>query len=267
MAPKSRKRQLEKLAKRRAEERARQRRKRLAAAVVGGLVGIAGISVGAIFLFGGGDEAEVTAGESTQATSSNENDEEGGAMDGSAACGGEVPAAASEEKRRFNDPPEMQIDPSKDLSAVLTTSCGAITIDLLQEEAPVTVNNFAFLAREGFYDGLTFHRVIADFMNQGGDPQGDGTGGPGYQFEDEIVEGLTFDAPGLLAMANSGPDTNGSQFFITTVPTPHLDGRHTIFGRVTDRMDVVERINTLETDPSDAPLETVYIERIEIREA
>jgi cyclophilin family peptidyl-prolyl cis-trans isomerase len=116
---------------------------------------------------------------------------------------------------------------------------GEFILQLFPDKAPLTVNNFVFLAREGFYDGTTFHRVLSDFMAQGGDPTGSGGGGPGYRFEDEPND-LTFDGPGVLAMANSGPDTNGSQFFITYAPTPWLNGLHTIFGRVVEGMDVVE---------------------------
>jgi cyclophilin family peptidyl-prolyl cis-trans isomerase len=127
---------------------------------------------------------------------------------------------------------------------------GEFVAQLFPDKAPKTVNNFVFLARNGFYDGTTFHRVIDGFMAQGGDPTGTGTGGPGYAFEDEFSD-LTFDQPGLLAMANSGPNTNGSQFFITFVPTPHLDGKHTIFGQVIEGMDVVEGITR--RDPQQNP--------------
>jgi cyclophilin family peptidyl-prolyl cis-trans isomerase len=189
------------------------------------------------------------------------------------ACGGQRPAAADQRKPTFDQPPEMEIDRSKSYRAVLETSCGTIKVELLAEDTPVTVNNFVFLARQEFYDGLIFHRVIANFMNQTGDPKGDGTGGPGYQFKDEIRDDLKFGRPGLLAMANSGPNTgtNGSQFFITVVPTPHLNppnATHTIFGRVTEGMDVVRKINAVRTSgpPTDRPLETVYMERVRIIE-
>jgi cyclophilin family peptidyl-prolyl cis-trans isomerase len=135
--------------------------------------------------------------------------------------------------------PEMIIDTSKDYEAILRTENGDIRLKLFDDDAPLTVNSFAFLASQGFYDGLTFHRVIEDFMAQGGDPTGQGFGGPGYQFEDETDNSLTFDRPGLLAMANSGPGTNGSQFFITYVPTPHLNGAHTIFGEMVEGEDVL----------------------------
>src|SRR5215475_2787494 len=136
--------------------------------------------------------------------------------------------------------------------ATLQTSQGSIRIELLSGDAPKTVENFERLSRDGFYDGLTFHRVIEDFMIQGGCPRGDGTGGPGYTFEDEPNEHRV--ERGALAMANAGPDTNGSQFFIVTADAcPWLDGKHTVFGRVTSGQDVVDRISLLETDSSDRP--------------
>ncbi len=160
----------------------------------------------------------------------------------------------------------MQIDPKKDYSATIKTSCGTIELELFAEQTPITVNNFVTLARDGFYDGLTFHRVVRGFMNQTGDPKGDGTGGPGYEFEDEIVDELTFTEPGLLAMANAGPGTNGSQFFITVAPAEHLNGLHTIFGRVSKGMDVVETINNLGGQEG-PPAETVYMERVTVQES
>lgn len=171
-----------------------------------------------------------------------------------------------EDTMRFNQPPEMLIDPAKTYAATLITNKGNITIDLDASDAPKTVNNFVFLARQGFYDGVIFHRVIKDFMIQAGDPLGTGTGGPGYMFEDEIVDGKTFDGPGILAMANSGPNTNGSQFFITHAETPWLNGRHTIFGNVTDGMDIVDAIALVETSAGDRPVDDVIIETIEIQE-
>ncbi len=140
---------------------------------------------------------------------------------------------------------------------------GTVTADLFAAEAPVTANNFVFLAREGFYDGLTFHRVIPGFMIQGGDPLGTGTGGPGYQFEDETEGGPTFDKPGLLAMANSGPDTNGSQFFITVSEPTHLNGRHTIFGEVVEGQVVAEEISKVAT-AGEKPVEDVVLREVRI---
>ena len=143
----------------------------------------------------------------------------------------------------YAHPPEMQIDTDASYQVTLETDKGSIELALHPEHAPQTVNNFVFLAREGFYDDTTFHRVIDDFMIQGGDPTGTGTGGPGYTFDDE-VEGnpLRHDRAGVLSMANAGPNTNGSQFFITLDAQPHLDGKHTVFGEVVEGQDVVEKI-------------------------
>jgi len=152
--------------------------------------------------------------------------------------------------KQWNTPPAMSIDPKKSYTAIFRTERGDITIELYAGKAPKTVNNLVFLANEGFYDNTTFHRVIPGFMCQGGDPTGSGRGGPGYRFEDEFHPDLSFDGPGYLAMANAGPGTNGSQFFITYGPTPHLNNRHTIYGKVTDGMDVALAIS--ERDPGRA---------------
>jgi cyclophilin family peptidyl-prolyl cis-trans isomerase len=147
--------------------------------------------------------------------------------------------------------------------ATMHTSAGAVTVELFDEDAPRTVENFRKLAADGFYDGLVFHRVISDFMIQGGCPEGTGRGGPGYTFEDEINEHKV--TRGALAMANAGPDTNGSQFFIVTAEAaPWLDGKHTVFGRVTAGMDAVEEIDAVPTDSSDRPVEPQVIERVEL---
>jgi len=142
----------------------------------------------------------------------------------------------------YDSPPAMQIDPDKDYRATIETDKGTIDVKLYPEHAPKTVNNFVALARDGFYDGLTFHRVIPNFMVQGGDPTGTGRGGPGYQFEDEVDDNPLKHETGSLSMANAGPNTNGSQFFITHAPQPHLNGRHTVFGKVMDGQDVVDAI-------------------------
>jgi cyclophilin family peptidyl-prolyl cis-trans isomerase len=148
-------------------------------------------------------------------------------------------------------------------TATLHTNHGAISIELFDEDAPKTVDNFLKLSRDGFYDGVIFHRVIPDFMIQGGDPTGTGTGGPGYQFEDEFNHNKV--VRGALAMANAGPNTNGSQFFIvTTEAASWLDGKHTVFGRVTDGMDVVDTISGLQTDARDRPRDDVVIERVDV---
>ncbi len=149
---------------------------------------------------------------------------------------------------QYRSAPAMQIDPSKRYTATFHTDRGDFTVELFAQQAPQTVNNFVFLAREGFYNGTTFHRVIRGFMAQGGDPTGTGTGGPGYKFNDEPgALALKHDSAGTLSMANAGPNTNGSQFFITFGPTPHLNGKHGVFGRVTSGMDVVNSIR--ERDP------------------
>src|SRR6186713_717743 len=147
--------------------------------------------------------------------------------------------------------------------ATLHTNMGAIAIELFDEDAPKTVENFKKLAQDGFYDGVIFHRVIPDFMIQGGDPTGTGSGGPGYTFEDEFNDHKV--ERGALAMANAGPNTNGSQFFIVTADAaPWLDGKHTVFGRVTDGMDAVDAISDADTGPGDRPTEPQVIERVEL---
>ena len=150
--------------------------------------------------------------------------------------------------QQYNKPPEMRIDASKKYTAILHTEKGDIHIELFAAKAPITVNNFVFLAREGFYNDTTFHRVIGGFMAQGGDPTGTGKGGPGYKFNDEASAlTLKHDKAGMLSMANAGRNTNGSQFFITYGPTQHLNGKHAVFGQVTSGMDVLTSIR--ERDP------------------
>jgi cyclophilin family peptidyl-prolyl cis-trans isomerase len=160
--------------------------------------------------------------------------------------------------------PSGTLDTSKSYRARFKTERGEFVIELYASQAPMTVENFVNLARSGFYDGTTFHRVIPGFMAQGGDPTGTGTGGPGYTFGDEFSPDLRHDGPGVLSMANAGPGTNGSQFFITLGPTPHLDGRHSVFGRVVDGMDVVTSIR--ERDPQRDRQPGDRIETIEIEE-
>jgi cyclophilin family peptidyl-prolyl cis-trans isomerase len=146
----------------------------------------------------------------------------------------------------------------------MTTNHGDIVFELFDEDAPKTVENFRTLAEKGFYDGLIFHRVIADFMIQGGCPQGTGMGGPGYQFEDEFAPGLRHSKPGILSMANSGPNTNGSQFFITLVPTPWLDNKHSVFGEIAEGMDVIDAIGKTATGRQDRPVKDIRIESVTI---
>jgi cyclophilin family peptidyl-prolyl cis-trans isomerase len=160
----------------------------------------------------------------------------------------------------------MVIDPQKHYAATIHTDVGAIEVELFADKAPKTVNNFVFLAREGFYDGTIFHRVIADFMAQGGDPTGTGTGGPGYKFGDEFHPTLRHNKPGILSMANAGPGTNGSQFFITHVATPWLDNKHSIFGQVTGGFDdVLMKIKP--RDPGRPEYPGVKITSIDIHES
>ena len=144
--------------------------------------------------------------------------------------------------KQWNQAPAMTIDPTKTYEVKIETVRGTIVLELYPEYAPKTVNNFVFLTNEGFYDGVTFHRVIKDFMIQGGDPTGTGRGGPGYKFEDEFRNNPLRHERGVISMANAGPGTNGSQFFITHLPQPHLDGKHTVFGKVTSGQDVVDKI-------------------------
>lgn len=171
----------------------------------------------------------------------------------------------ADKKLQWSKPPEMQIDVEKDYKAVLHTDKGDIKLDLFEKKVPKTVNNFVFLAKEGYYDGTIFHRVILNFMVQGGDPTGTGAGGPGYNFGDEFDAELKHNKPGILSMANAGPNTNGSQFFITHVPTPWLDGKHSVFGEVEDGMDVLFSIPP--RDPMNPEYAGVKIESVEVMEA
>ena len=149
-------------------------------------------------------------------------------------------------------------------TVILDTSKGLIKLELFATETPSTVENFLKLCKNGFYDGLTFHRVIAGFMIQGGCPRGDGSGGPGYVIKDEFVASLKHSGSGMLSMANAGPNTGGSQFFITLAPTPWLDGKHTVFGKVIEGMDVVSSIGKVRTDNHDRPLEAVKIKSVRV---
>jgi cyclophilin family peptidyl-prolyl cis-trans isomerase len=155
--------------------------------------------------------------------------------------------------KQWPKPPEMEIDPKKNYSAIMKTDLGEIVLKLFADLTPITVNNFVFLSRQGFYDGTIFHRWIADFMAQGGDPTGTGMGGPGYQFADEFNRSLRHDKPGVLSMANSGPNTNGSQFFITHLATPWLDNKHSVFGQVTDGLKVLLSIPPRDPSKRNSP--------------
>jgi cyclophilin family peptidyl-prolyl cis-trans isomerase len=167
--------------------------------------------------------------------------------------------------KQWSTPPEMQIDPKKQYKAHMETDKGTMVIELFADKTPMTVNNFVFLAREGYYDGVIFHRVIDNFMVQGGDPTGTGRGGPGYKFGDEFNSSLKHDKQGILSMANAGPGTNGSQFFITHGPTPHLNGKHTVFGQVVEGLDVLMSIPA--RDPGNVNAPAVKIIRVTIEES
>lgn len=159
-------------------------------------------------------------------------------------------------KQQWANPPEMQIDPRKTYKVTIRSSRGVMELELYPQHAPKTVNNFVFLSKEGFYDGGSFHRVIGDFMIQGGDPTGTGRGGPGYRFEDELKGNPLKHEKGVISMANAGPNTNGSQFFITHSPQPHLNGKHTVFGKVVKGQEVVDAIQQGDK-----------IERVEVEES
>lgn len=168
------------------------------------------------------------------------------------------------DNKQWAKPPDMQIDPKKKYKATLHTEKGDIILQLFADKTPRTVNNFVFLAREGFYDNTIFHRVIANFMVQGGDPTGTGRGGPGYRFADEFNSSLRHDKPGVLSMANAGPNTNGSQFFITHVPTPWLDNKHSVFGQVVEGIDVLMAIP--ERDPMRPQNPGIKLDSVDISE-
>ena len=175
-----------------------------------------------------------------------------------------MPKNPADRNNMYAAPPAMIIDPAKKYTATIETEKGDIVAELYADKVPNTVNNFVFLAREGFYDNTTFHRVIEDFMAQAGDPTGTGRGGPGYRFADEFDATLRHDGPGVLSMANAGANTNGSQFFITFEATPWLDGRHAVFGKVIEGLDVLSSISI--RDPQTAPTPGDLIKTIRIEE-
>jgi cyclophilin family peptidyl-prolyl cis-trans isomerase len=174
-----------------------------------------------------------------------------------------TPELSGERQTKFSQAPELGdgIDPGKQYRAVMETSKGRIVIELYADDAPVTVNSFAYLIRHHYYDGIKFHRVIDGFMAQGGDPTGSGSGGPGYKFDDEFGSDHRHDGKGVLSMANAGPATNGSQFFLTFGPTPHLDGKHTVFGRVVEGLDVLDRLTRIQPGMPGRPdvIERAYL--------
>jgi cyclophilin family peptidyl-prolyl cis-trans isomerase len=260
----ARDRQLAKLAARRqAERRRRQRRRRRLVGALSAVV-VVGLGATAFAMLTGGGSPKASATPTASSSPAAE------------LCSGKAPKAAGEKKPTFDKAPAMTIDPKATYTATMKTSCGTVEMELYPDVAPIGVNSFVFLARKGFYDGLTFHRIVAGFVIQGGDPVGDGSGGPGYQFDNEISKKVTFDEGGVLAYANSGNDTNGSQFFITLGPAPNLDptpsASYTIFGKVTKGMDVVQHIGALPTTAppgsteASAPTQPVYIDSITIDE-
>jgi cyclophilin family peptidyl-prolyl cis-trans isomerase len=174
-----------------------------------------------------------------------------------------MPKNPADRNNMYTAPPAMIIDPAKKYTATIVTEKGDIVAELYADKVPNTVNNFVFLAREGFYDNTTFHRVIADFMAQAGDPTGTGRGGPGYRFADEFDATLKHDGPGVLSMANAGANTNGSQFFITFVATPWLDGRHAVFGKVVEGLDVLLSISIRDPQTATTPGDLIKTIRIE----
>lgn len=235
------------VAERRKQEELRKQKEKQRNLIIGGvLVALVAIAIVAYVLTRDSSEAETAGTELT----------------------GDRPLASIEPALRadyYDGAPEMAIDTAKSYQAIIRMENGGeMVLDLFDDESPVTVNNFVYLANQGYYDGTTFHRVLADFMAQAGDPTGTGSGGPGYMFADETDNGLSFDRRGLLAMANAGPGTNGSQFFITFVPTPHLDGRHTIFGELVEGDDVLSNITLRDpgtaTEPGDVISEIVILE-------
>jgi cyclophilin family peptidyl-prolyl cis-trans isomerase len=208
----------------------------------------------------GGDETTVEEAVPMQTP---QPEEEAAESEASAATGDVAQLPAAERVGFYSAPPEMTIEPDKYYYATLKTEQGDIRVQLFADRAPITVNNFVFLANEGYYDNTTFHRVLDGFMAQAGDPSGTGAGGPGYQFQDEFFPGLSFDRAGLLAMANAGPGTNGSQFFITFASAEHLNNRHTIFGEVIEGMEVLDQLTR--RDPQAAPdFEGDLLETVEI---
>jgi cyclophilin family peptidyl-prolyl cis-trans isomerase len=284
----ARDRQLAKLAARRQAERraAQRRRSRIVGAVT--VLLVVGLGVAGFALLTGGDgtpgaSATPSATASASATGPSPKPTETGTVKNQAdiptkvACGGTVPKAAGQAEPQYSNVPPEQIDPAKTYTATIATSCGDIEVKLDPADTPIAVNNFVFLAQKGFYDGLWFHRIVPSFVIQGGDPLGTGSGGPGYQFTTESNAKLTYTGTGyLLAYANSGPDTNGSQLFITIGPQPNLDppqGPYTAFGQVTKGQDVVDEIAKVPVKAASGggekstPEEAVYIESVTVTES
>jgi len=182
-----------------------------------------------------------------------------------AGCGATTTTDTNEMEEKPFTQPVTTTTMEDNRHAVIETNMGTIEIELYEQRAPITTKNFIDLSEKGFYDGVIFHRVIDGFMIQGGDPEGTGFGGPGYKIDDEFHPELAHESAGILSMANSGPNTGGSQFFITLDPTPHLDGKHAVFGKVVEGMDVVEEIGKVKTGAKDKPVEDVVMEKVTIK--
>jgi cyclophilin family peptidyl-prolyl cis-trans isomerase len=278
MPKRSRDKQLAKLAQRRqAERRAAKRRRNLTIGLVAGGIALILVIAGALILFGGDGQTDAASPSTTAEPGTKTGTVKLEAqLPDKVACDGKVPPEADAPKPQFAGPPPLTIDPSTTYSATIETSCGSIEVELLADSATEGVNSFVFLARHGFYDGQWFHRIVKDFVIQGGDPLGTGTGGPGYEFPVTTTEGQKFDAAGILAYAHAQTGGNGSQFFITLGPTPELDpspnGTYTIFGSVTAGQDVVDAIAAVPTTASSSgepsqPTEAVYIDSVTITES
>ncbi|MDP9295942.1 MAG: peptidylprolyl isomerase [Actinomycetota bacterium] len=280
---KTRERQLAKLAARRAAERRRQRRQRITAIVVA-----LAVTLGAgafVFVAFTGSDQKPSAKSSSSATPSAQlgTPKQTGTIKPTVtppkqvACGGSVPKDAGKPKPQFSPAPDpaSTIDANKRYVASVKTSCGTFQLELYPKQAPDAVASFVFLAKHGFFDGLTFHRIVKSFALQGGDPKGDGTGGPGYAFPTETDPSLQFGKPGVLAMANSGPDTNGSQWFVTLGPDTNLNpsggANYTIFGKVIKGMSTIDKIANVPTTASGSgensqPTQAVYIDSVRVQE-
>jgi cyclophilin family peptidyl-prolyl cis-trans isomerase len=266
MPKRSRERHLAKLAARRQAERAASRRRRkVTISVVAGALVLILFVIGAGLVLAGGDSGPPAASSSASTSPSASEDP----------CSHKTPPGADEKKPSFSHAPPVTIDPTKTYTATIATSCGTFEVDLLASQATDAVNSFVFLARKGFYDGLTWHRLVQGFVIQGGDPKGDGTGGPGYEISVTVTKGVSFDSAGVVAYAHASKGGNGSQFFVTLAPTPDLDppqGKYTIFGTVAKGQKVVDRIGSQPTAPSatgeqSAPVQPVYIDTITIHES
>jgi cyclophilin family peptidyl-prolyl cis-trans isomerase len=258
----TRDRHLAKLAVRRQAERRAKRRKRNAAIAVGIVVAVVAAAA-AYFAISGGNEPKKAAASPSQVPKPKETGTvKPGPAPKTVACGATAPKTADEKRPQYSNAPPVTIDTAGSYTATMETSCGTIEMRLFADKTPMTVNNFVFLADQGFYDGLRFHRVVPGFVIQGGDPIGDGSGGPGYQFPNEVAASEQFDRAGLVAMANSGPNTNGSQFFITLGKTSGLTpDMYTIFGEVTKGLDVAKKIGDVPAKSEQAQ-QSVFIDKL-----